>query len=86
MTLHAIAALIPDEYRKEILEMNMIDTAIAVGTDATMHYLGVIWKNYVEADFTPDCNMCLARVLNNMKQLKPVLVQMEKDSKLLKDL
>jgi len=81
--INQIAALIPAEYRKEILELNMIDEAQAIGTDGSMQYLGVIWKNYVEPDFTPDCNMCYGRVLTNFKQIKKSLIELEKQSKLL---
>jgi hypothetical protein len=79
-----IAALIPAEYRKEILELNMIDRAIGNSGDATMTYLATIWQSYVETDFSPDCNLCYGRVLTNFKKLKPFLIQMEKDSNLLK--
>jgi hypothetical protein len=50
-----------------------------------MHYLAVVWKNYIEKDFTADCNLCLARVLRNMKNIKPILIKLEKDSKLIKE-
>lgn len=85
MSVERIAALIPAEYRKEILELNMIDTAIAQHTDTTMHYLAVVWKNYIEHDFKAECNFCLARVLKNMNAMKPILIKMELDSKLLKE-
>jgi hypothetical protein len=84
MSAERIAQLIPPEYRKEILELNMIDTAIAQHTDTTMHYLAVVWKNYIEKDFKAECNFCLARVLKNMKSLKPILIRLELESKLLK--
>jgi hypothetical protein len=79
-----IAKLIPPEYRREILELNMIDNAVAQHTNSSMHYLGVVWKNYVEKEFTPDCNFCYARVLRNFKAIKPILIQLELESKLLK--
>jgi len=44
MRLEKMAVLIPAEYRKEILDLEMIDKAIPNNTDNTMHYLGVIWK------------------------------------------
>jgi hypothetical protein len=83
MTLKQIASLIPREYRKEILELNMIDRAIAQSTDPTMHYLGIIWKNYVDPNFTGDCNLCYGTVLTNLKNMKTTLVEMERESKLL---
>lgn len=81
-----IAALIPAEYRKEILELNMIDNAVAQSSDNNMHYLATIWKHYVEPDFTGDCNLCYGRVLDNYKAMKKHLVEMEKDSQLLNQL
>jgi hypothetical protein len=82
MTLRQIAELIPAEYRREILETNMISKAIAIASDASMHYLGTIWKNYVaEEDLT--CGACLTRVLENYRQLQQVFIDMEKESKLL---
>lgn len=83
MKLEKMAALIPAEYRKEILDLEMIDKAIPNNTDNTMHYLGVIWKNYIEPDFDPTCNLCYSRVINNMKRLKPALEELEQQSRLL---
>lgn len=83
MSVKKIAGLIPAEYRKEILELDMIERAQPVVTSETMHYLAVIWKNYVEKDFTGDCNLCYARVLDNFKALKPIFIEMEKEAQLL---
>lgn len=83
MNVKAFAALIPAEYRKEILDLDMIDKAIPNNTDTTMHYLSVIWKNYIEPDFDPSCNLCYSRVLNNMKKIKPTLIELEQQSRLL---
>lgn len=83
MRLQKMAELIPAEYRKEMLELEMIDRAIPNNTDTAMHYLGIIWKNYIEPGFDPTCNYCYARVLKNLKQLKPALVELETSSRLL---
>ena len=83
MSVQRIAELIPAEYRKEILELNMIETAIPRHDNSTMYYLGVIWKQYVEPNFEPDCNLCYARVLENFRNIKPFLVHLERESKLL---
>lgn len=82
--LRKIAELIPAEYRREILELNIIASAVARAGDQSMFYLITIWKNYVEEDFEPDCNLCMSRVLTNFKNLKDTLVAMEKESQLLK--
>lgn len=82
--LKALANRIPAEYRKEMLELNMIDSAKPVMGDKPMHYLSVVWKNYIEPNFEADCNLCLARVSTNMKAMKDILVQLEKEHQLLK--
>lgn len=82
--LAQIAAQIPNEYRKEMLELNMIDHAVAVADNQAMHYLVVIWQNYIERDFEPECNKCRSRVLNNMKAMKKELIALEQQSNLLK--
>jgi hypothetical protein len=51
--------------------------------DPAMQYLGTIWKNYVNPMEKLDCGMCLERVLNNYRQLQPVMIEMEKERKLL---
>lgn len=83
--LQQIADLIPSEYRKEILEMNIVEEAQAVATNPSMQYLGVIWKNYVERDFDPQCGLCYTRVLDNFRALKKTFIAMEQGSDLLND-
>lgn len=83
MTLKQIATMIPAEYRREILQTNMISQAIASNADTSMHYLGTIWKTYVSPDEDLGCGMCLERILNNYRQLQPILVEMEQESRLL---
>lgn len=83
MSTRSLAALIEREYRKEILELNMIQQAQAVMTNPTMQYLCTIWKAYIEPDFEPDCNMCCSRVLKNFKAMKKDLIALELESKLL---
>lgn len=86
MNLKRVAALIPPEYRKEILDLEMIDKAIPNSSDTTMHYLSIIWKDYIEPDFDPSCNLCYSRVINNMKKIKHELEELEKQSRLLNQL
>jgi len=78
-----IANLIPQSYRKEILDLKMIDTAQAVHSDESMHYLFTVWENYVEPGLAMDCGLCISRVLNNFKQLKPVFIELERKKQLL---
>jgi hypothetical protein len=83
--IQQIAELIPAEYRKEILEMNIIDEAQAVASNPSMQYLGVIWKNYVERDFDPQCGLCYTRVLENFQALKKTFLAMEQGPDLLNE-
>jgi len=83
MTLLELAAKIPAEYRKEILQLNLIGKAMATTADASMNYLGVIWKNYIDANEKLDCGLCLERVLNNYRQMVPAFIELEQQSRLL---
>lgn len=82
MTYEQIANLIPREYRDDILEKDMINKAQAVNSDNTMLYLHTIWKSYVDS-MIGDCALCLQKVLNNYRQLQPVLISLAKNEKLL---
>lgn len=83
MSIRAIAQLIPQEYRKEILELNVINSAQAIAGNESMQYLEVIWKNYVEKDFEPDCNLCHTRVLKNFHAMKNDLIKLEREYQLM---
>lgn len=86
-TYRQLAEMIPAEYRKEILELNIISKAQAIAGNSSMYYLFTIWKNYVEtsADLSLDCNMCLSRILHNYAEIQPELIELEKQSKLLSE-
>ncbi len=88
MTIKEIAKLIPANYRKEILETNMITHAQSTASDTGMYYLFTIWKNYVEpnADMKVECGFCLERILKNYNEMLPVLIELEKESNLLNGL
>lgn len=85
MTINEIASRIPAEYRKEILETNMISRATANSADASMAYLLQIWKTYVSPDEVIDmgCGLCKERILTNYRQLQDTLVVLEKQSNML---
>lgn len=83
MTVRELAKQIPGEYRREILLTNMISRAIASTADASMSYLGTVWKNYIAPEEDLSCGLCLQRVLQNFRQMQPVLVELEKEVKLL---
>jgi hypothetical protein len=84
-SLTTLAEMIPAEYRKEILETNMIGRAQAISSDASMLYLFTIWKNYIEPDenLNMACGFCLERILKNWKGLQDEMVRMEREEKLL---
>lgn len=86
MKIEQMASLIPAEYRKEILDLNMIDTAVPNNTDNTMFYLCVVFKDYIETDFDPACPRCYSRVINFFKRIKPALEELEKQSRLLNEI
>lgn len=83
-----IAQRIPAEYRKEILETNIITKAQASAMDVSMVYLFIIWRNHVEPnnDLSLECGLCITRILDNFKQLLDTLVELEKESRLLNSL
>jgi hypothetical protein len=81
--LKELARLIPMEYWREIMDLKMIDQAVAMHGNETMHYLGVIWKNYIEPDFTPDCGLCYTRVLNGFKQMAPYYSELKSENNFL---
>jgi hypothetical protein len=77
-----IAELIPAGERSVILEQNLIAKAIGRADQYEMNYLMVIWRTYVEPDLGV-CPLCVNRILNNFRQLQGLLIEMEKQSKLL---
>lgn len=85
MTVRELAEKIPAEYREEILEVDMISKAVAITTDANMHYLATIWTNYIAPeDLT--CNLCMERILRNYRELLLDLIELEKQHRLLRDI
>lgn len=83
MSAQAIADLIPAIDRKQILDENVIAKALPIEGDVNMHYLVTVWKIYIEPGFIETCNSCRNRVLENYRQLQPLLVAMELESNLL---
>lgn len=85
MTIKQLAAQIPAEYRREILLTNMIATAVPNMQDKAMHYLFTIWKNYINPEEKGDCILCFKRVLDNYKAMQETLIELERESNLLKN-
>lgn len=83
MNIQQLAAKIPAEYRKEILELNLIDGAKPNASDKSMNYLVQIWKAYVDPYFDTGCPMCYSKLLKNFQTIKGELVKAEKNDKML---
>jgi hypothetical protein len=88
MTINDIASRIPAEYRREILETNMISQAVANVADTSMYYLLNIWQTYVDPGNKIDvgCGLCREQILKNYREMQQTLVNMEKQSNLLTSL
>lgn len=85
MTLKELAKKIPESYRREILQLNMINNAVTVSSDSNMDYLFTIWKNFIEPDgsLSKDCGLCLERIRNNYVQMQPIFIELEREAQLL---
>lgn len=85
MEIVELSALIPANYRKEILELNMIAKASSNRSDATMKYLFEVWKEFIEPnnDLNFECGNCLERILTNFRGMQESMIQLEKNHNLL---
>lgn len=86
MSAKSVAALIPTNYRREMLNLEVIQNAQPIASDGPMQYLATIWQNYIAPNEVINCPLCYQRVLNNFKELLPVLAELERESKLLEGL
>lgn len=87
-TLRDIALLIPFEYRKQILDENVIYKAVAAAGDRHMSILFTIWTHYVDPG-TPlkqECGYCLTEILKNFRSLQDTFVELAKEEALLESL
>lgn len=84
------ARKIPDNVRTQrlIVDADPIDNAIAVQTNYNMQLLVSVWYKFIEPNATQtlNCNKCLENILNNFREMKGALIQLEKEYQLLKDL
>ena len=81
-----LAKKIPSEYRKEILDGNMIANATFIKDEPNTDYLATIYKNYFETDFKTGCGRCLERLSKAMRNMLPFLIELEKESRLLDEI
>jgi hypothetical protein len=74
---------IADEDRAEILELGIIDMAVAQSTNKPMHYLALVWIKSINPHFRADCDNCLSFVLKEFKAMKPFLEDLQNKTNLL---
>lgn len=82
------AKLIPRQFRKELLEDNVIYKAIVKHGDTHMQILVIIYENYIfnegkPIDMNNPCLKCLGKILEVFNLILPELINLEKESKLL---
>lgn len=84
-TLREIAERIHPNYRRRLLEENLIYKAIAIPNDAHMQVLFTVWTTFIDTSGLLDktCAYCMVDILAQFKQLQPVLIELEKEAALL---
>ena len=85
MTLKKLAQQLPDKYRRQLLEDNVIYKAIARTGDVHMQMLIIYYNAYIDPSAPVDeqCNICLNNILQKFKVLEPIFIEIEKESQLL---
>jgi hypothetical protein len=81
--MRTVVQLMPRVIRRRLLEENVIQQAIAIGSDQQMKKLMIIWKQYYEPTLEVACNLCYSRVLKNFKAMLDTMVLMEKEDGIL---
>lgn len=76
---------IPAEVRREILSTDMIGLAIPKPENEAMYHLFVYYKNYLNPDQSMECPKCWGKVLDDWKSFLPALIELERESNLLKN-
>jgi len=85
MNLKDFARQLPDKYRRQLLEDNIIYKAIARVGDVHMKMLLIYWSHYMDtiSPIDEQCNICLNEILKKYKDLEPIFVELEKEYQLL---
>lgn len=88
MSNYAAAKTIPPDFRKMLLDGNVIYKALAAAGDIQMNILVIIYNNYIftegePIDMSNPCLTCLGKILDIFRLLQPELVNLEKENKLL---
>lgn len=87
MNYKQIASKIPDNVRSQriICTADPIQHAVAVQVNYQMNLLFEVWFTFIEPS-TPrkyNCPICLQNILNNFREMKGALVQLEREYQLL---
>ena len=90
MSYETTAKKIPDQVRGErlLVPADPIRNAVPVSTNKHMQLLFAIWYEFVEPYGQGDigCQVCVKGILNNFRELKPTLMEMEREYNILKAL
>lgn len=86
-----LAKRIPDKIRSERLmtEADPIYHAIAVSSNTHMQLLFAIYTEFIfpnSEDLDMDCSKCLGRIKNSFNEMRPHLIELEKEYNLLKSI
>jgi hypothetical protein len=96
ITLLDIAALIPPDFRRQLLENNEIYKAVPENNDLNMQVLFVLYSNFIDPnnamyaykstdgyiEIQTTCKICLNNIIAKFRELEPFLVQLEKEKQL----
>lgn len=88
MSVKQLAAKLPENIIRELVEENVIARAVVNATDAYMDYLFVLWYNYYEPNGqgNKNCPYCLNNILNNFKGMQDAIVELYREQKQLESL
>jgi hypothetical protein len=83
----AIAIKIPDNVRSQrlICGADPIQHALPVQANPAMSLLFGIWHKFIEPNKEPtyNCPVCLNNILQNFREMKPALIELEREYQLL---
>lgn len=83
-----IALKIPDRVRSErlLIDADPIYNARPHASNKDMQLLFAIWSDFIEKKSSDDmyCPICLRNILQNFREIKDELINIEKDYQLLK--
>lgn len=82
MGIKEVAKRIPDKVRslRLITEADPISNALQSSADYNMMLLAEIWYEFIEPHKEKSyCPVCLGNILNNFKNMRDVLIELEKE-------